>query len=65
MVFGTVQDTHKKTKMEKLCVGFWDGIMWSYGLKKYGIMGFWPKTPPQQKNKKMFISPKRKTKELN
>jgi hypothetical protein len=24
MVFGSVQDTHQKTKMEKVCVGFWD-----------------------------------------
>jgi hypothetical protein len=33
-------------------------------IEKYGIMGFWPKAPPK-KNKKNFISPKRKTKELN
>jgi hypothetical protein len=30
-------------------------------IEKHGIMGFWPKAPP----KKMFTSPKRKTKELN
>jgi hypothetical protein len=67
MDFGTVQDTHKKTKMEKVCGGFWDvssGAM-ELWIEKYGIMGFWSKAPPKYIYIYMFTSPKRKTKELN
>jgi hypothetical protein len=53
----------KRPKWRKLCVGFWDGIMWSYGLKKYGIMGFWPKPPPfNKKTKKCSFLPREKQK---
>lgn len=59
MVFGTVQDTHQKTKMEKVCVGFWD--VW---IEKYGIMGFWPKAPPKQKKNVHFSQEKNKRTKL-
>jgi hypothetical protein len=60
MVFGTVQDTHKKDQNGESVCGILGCIMWRYGLKSMASWDF-----GQKPHQKMFTSPKRKTNELN